>query len=359
MLGSPEVSLQDKTTQWLLGQDHPGIRYWTLRDLLSAPENDTECKKYRDKIASYGPVAELLNEQNPNGYWAEPEDCYWPKWRATVWPLILLAELGMSGDHPRIRSGCEYFLSMAMSQDKSWPPPSFPEGDLTGYRLLWEPCVTGNMARTLVEFGYGEDPRVREMFEWLVRTQLPDGGWNCEVGTWGKEVHHSSFMSTIEPLWAFSALGAGRWPQGGKEAVARACEFLLMHHLYKSDHTFKVINEEWTRLHFPMFYFYDILHGLRVLTALGYGRDERTRDALDLLKSKRLPDGTWPMEASFLNLPKFNFVKDRETGQWHEARGQGMTDVPEIYASLGPVGRSNPWVTLNALRILHILEKES
>ena len=107
------------------------------------------------------------------------------------------------------------------------------------------------------------------MFEFLVETQLPDGGWNCEFGEWGVKINHSSFMSTIEPLWAFSALDRSLWPQGSKEVVERAAEFMLMHRLYKSDRTGKVIDEEWTRLHFPLFYFYDILHGLRVPADLG------------------------------------------------------------------------------------------
>ncbi len=346
----------EKTIKWLHAQENPGISYWTLREIQAASENDPEARSYRDKISSFEPVRTLLDEQHSEGYWGEPEDCYWPKWRATVWPLILLAEMGVPGDHPRIRRACEYFLKMMTGQDRSWPPRKYPDDDLTRYRLLWESCVTGNMARTLVEFGYGDDPRVREMFEWLVRYQLPDGGWNCEVGEWGKEVCHSSFMSTVEPLWAFSALEPGKWPKDGREAVARGVEFLLMHRLFKSDRTGNVINEEWTRLHFPLFYFYDILHGLRVVTALGFGPDERVGDALELLLNKRLPDGTWPLEASFVNMPRWNFLKDPATGVWSEARRPETVVVPSIYGSLGEVGRPNPWTTLNALRVLKRLE---
>jgi hypothetical protein len=41
-----------------------------------------------------------------------------------------------------------------------------------------------------------------------------------------------------------------------------------------------------------MYYFYDTLHGLRVLTKLGFSDDERIRDATHLLLSKRSPNGT-------------------------------------------------------------------
>ncbi len=229
--------------------------------------------------------------------------------------------------------------------------------------------MTGNMARTLAEFGFENDPRVREMFEWLVRYQRDDGGWNCETaGRDGGDVHHSSFMSTIEPLWAFSSLDPQKWPRGGREAVERGVEFMLMHHLFKSDKSGKVIQPEWTQLHFPLFYFYDILHGLRVATELGFGGDDRTKDARELLLSKRLPDGPWPMEATYLRSLRRNFVKDERMGQWHSVREEGVdlsnvyksagkvVEVPNIYSSLGEIGKANPWVTLNALRALKGLE---
>ncbi len=356
MTKSVEVEKRDPGISWLLGSDSPSVRYWALRDLLGMPENDPGVVGVRKRIASWAPIEGLLKEQHADGYWAEPEDVYWPKWKATVWPLILLAEMGVPGELPAVKRGCDYFLRMMDSQDRSWPPPNYPENDSQGqwpaYRSVWEPCVTGNMARTLTVFGSGDDRRVREMFEWLVKYQLPDGGWNCEPGPWQKEVFHSSFMSTIEPLWAFSALPSQKWPKGGKEVVERACEFLLMHRLYKSDKTGRVVHEWWTNLHFPLFYFYDILHGLRVLTSLGYRSDERMSDAVKLLLSKRLPDGTWPLEASFVETPKRNLVKDSTTGQWSVVKGEKVTDVPHVYSSLGFVGQPNLWVTLNALRVL-------
>jgi len=361
-----EVSKWDQAVAWLLKNENPGVRYWTLRDVLGRSESDTDVVAALNGIASWGPVAEYLREQHPMGYWGDGEDVYWPKWRATVWALILLAEIGVPGTHPSIEKGGEYFLRLMDGQDRSWPPPKYPDEDLRGWRLVWEPCVTGNMARTLAEFGFENDPRVREMFEWLVKNQRDDGGWNCETEkrNGAGAVHHSSFMSTIEPLWAFSSLDPQKWPRGGREAVERGVEFMLVHHLFKSDTSGKVIRPEWTQLHFPLFYFYDILHGLRVVTALGFGGDERTKDGRDLLLSKRLSDGTWALEATYLRALRRNFVKEEKTGQWHSVQEEGVdlsnvyksagkvVEVPSIYASLGEVGKPNPWVTLNALRAL-------
>jgi len=355
MIGTVELQEGGKVVTWLLSQN-PAVKYLTLRDLLGRPENDPEVRTAKESIMSWSPVSELLGEQHTDGYWGEPEDVYWPKWKATVWPLILLAEIGVPKEHPAIQRACEYFLKVMDGQDRSWPPPDYSDkgarGQWPAWQSVWEPCVMGNMARTLTVFGFAEDPRVREMFEWLVRYPLPDGGWNCEPGPWGREVFHSSFMSTVEPLWAFSALPVQKWPKGGRKVVERACEFMLLHRLYKSDRTGQVINEDWTKLHFPLFYFYDILHGLRVLTALDYGGDERVKDAVELLWSKRLNNGLWPMEATFLHHPKRNWVKDSRTGDWGIVKEKSIMEVPRIYSCLGPVGEPNPWVTLNAMRAL-------
>src|SRR6266566_4124528 len=61
-----------------------------------------------------------------------------------------------------------------------------------------------------------------------------------------------------------------------KQYINDGAEFLLMHHVYKSDnHHWQETYPFFTKLHFPMYYFYDILHALRVLTKLGYGDDDR------------------------------------------------------------------------------------
>jgi len=217
MTKSVEVERQDQALTWLVGSEVPSVRYLTLRDLLGRPENDPDVVVARKRIASWSPIEELLAEQQPNGYWGEPEDVYWPKWRATVWPLILLAEMGVPGELSAVKRSCEYFLRIMVAQDRSWPPPDLSEKDGQGqwpaWRSVWEPCVTGNMARTLTVLGFGEDRRVRDMFEWLVRTQLPDGGWNCEPGA-GKRsvpqflhVHGRTVMGVFRPAVSEMAEG--------------------------------------------------------------------------------------------------------------------------------------------------------
>jgi hypothetical protein len=59
------------------------------------------------------------------------------------------------------------------------------------------------------------------------------------------------------------------------------------------------MNHRFVLLHYPLYWHYDILFGLKVLAEAGLLGDPRCKAALDLLQSKRLPDGGFPAEDSY------------------------------------------------------------
>ncbi len=245
---------------------------------------------------------------------------------------MLLAEMGVPPDD-RIKAECERFFDLHQVDTGAFACPS----KLERARRRWdEACLTGNMVRTLFKFGYGEDRRVQRAVDWFPEHQQEDGGWNCDYPE--KKVKHSSFMSTVEPLWAYSEIPRRKWTRRMKRSIERGAEFLLMHRVYKSDnHHWRPTYPFFTQLHFPMYYFYDALHGLRVLTKLGYADDERIRDAVHLLLSKQNPDGTWNLEGDWY----------RE-GDLFYPSGKGrktLVDVEEL-------GKPSKWITLNCYRVL-------
>ncbi|MBI3505199.1 MAG: hypothetical protein HY059_10175 [Proteobacteria bacterium] len=330
---------------WLLEESCPPARYLTQRLVLGLPEEVAAAA--RAKICDWEPVANLLAQQAPEGYWRHPEDCWWPKWTATTWPLLVLAELGAPGTDPRVKKACEFWLKTAGAQSREFPAPQDPKDPLAGFRSLWEPCGTGNMLRTLSVLGYGRDKRVLELAAWLPKHQLPDGGWNCTAGEWGVDVKCSSFCSTIEPLWGFASMDRSHWTPEVWHAVPGAVEFLLERFLYRSRRTGKIVDEEWTRLHFPLFYFYDILHALRVLADLELTQDGRDRDALSVLEVKRGADGRWRLEGDASRLEATSLVKT--PGGWKPGQS---TEPLELLDALGKVGEPSKFVTLHALSVL-------
>src|SRR6058998_1255494 len=58
---------------WLLEEDQPSVRYYTLLDLLGRKENDPEVREAYSKIPRRGWAKDILELQKPGGYW-EPNE---------------------------------------------------------------------------------------------------------------------------------------------------------------------------------------------------------------------------------------------------------------------------------------------
>ena len=89
------------------------------------------------------------------------------------------------------------------------------------------------------------------------------------------------------------------------------------------------------QLHYPLYWHYDILHGLKVLVEAGFVHDRRCEDALDLLESKQLPDGGWPAERKY-------YKASQALAAGNDYIDWGGTSQKTM----------NPWVTVDALYVL-------
>jgi hypothetical protein len=98
-----------------------------------------------------------------------------------------------------------------------------------------------------------------------------------------------------------------------------------------------VIHREWTKLHYPPYWHYDILQALLILTRLDLVGDPRAGDALDVLEGKRLKDGRW-----------------RPGGYWWRPPGNAGSNVEVVDWGRGA---PNEMITLNALRVLRAAER--
>ena len=159
--------LRGDSVSWLLESENPGVRYLALRDLMDA--DDAEMKSARKKAHKEGPIAYILSRMDEDGYWKRPGTGYGPKYKSTVWALILLAQLGASvHEDKRIKRACRYYLDHALNPGGqiSAMTNNSPSGTVD--------CLQGNMLWSLMELGY-DDPRMKKAYEWMACTVTSDG----------------------------------------------------------------------------------------------------------------------------------------------------------------------------------------
>ena len=159
--------LKGDSLAWLLEAENPGVRYLALRDLLDYPENAAELRAARAEAHQNGPIAAVLAEQDPAGYWVEPGPGYNPKYRSSVWSVTLLAQLGASVEEdPRIALACDYLLQHNLTRTGQFTTSGAPSGTVD--------CLQGNLSWGLLELGC-DDPRLDIAFDWMARSVTGEG----------------------------------------------------------------------------------------------------------------------------------------------------------------------------------------
>ena len=290
---------------WLLEDDNPSVKYWTLRNLLDYAADDPRVVSAREKIMTTGPVPMILARLNDAGHYDDPDTTrsygteraacgYLPKYQATIWQLILFAELGANPLDPRIQRTCEYVL------DHAWQPDGL--FSMMGSQFF-APCFQGNMIYALTTLGFGKDPRVCEARKVLVEyTRFDDGGFKTPE-TWpyrGKKDRcssgHSCYAGCLKALRATTTIPRLHWDEQLRDFIARGVEFFCVHRVYHASHTpDRLLHKDIDAIAFPTFVFGDFLEVLTTLLELGV-RDAWMQDAVDLLIAKQSPNGRWRLE---------------------------------------------------------------
>jgi hypothetical protein len=324
---------------WLLEEESPGVRFLTLRDLLDCPEEDPELRSARSQAYTHGPIAEILANMYAEGYWVEPGPGYNPKYRSTVWAVILLAQLGASAlQDEQVAQACSYILDHALTSGGQFSTSGAPSGTVD--------CLQGNLCWALVQMQY-EDPRLDLAYEWMARSLTGEGVAPAS----DRQAALRYYAGKCGPLFACGAnnklacaWGATKvmqafsvWPEDRRtplieNAIQQGIGFLLgtdpAEANYPSGWSDKP-SGNWWKFGFPVFYVTDLLQIVEALVGLGYGRDPRLENALSIVRQKQDPQGRWALEYDYTGKTWVNF---------------------------GAKKKPNPWVTLRALRVLKALE---
>jgi len=315
---------------WLLEENNPSINYFTQLSLLNKSPDDPNVLHSKRSIMEKGIVPKILAKQNEDGSWGVRSKFYRDKYRGTAWTLLILAELGVDPDDPRIKKACEFILSH--SQEPESGGFSYDQSAKTGFGLSSGiiPCLSGNMVYALVKLGYLEDERVKKAIDWIVRVQRTDDGDTAPTDTiylryktcWGK---HSCHMGVAKAFKALTAIPQEKRSDEVNRKINEFAEYFLKHHLFKKSHDLQTISRPgWLKLGFPLMYQTDVLELLNIFAELNI-RDDRLNEAIDVIKSKQMPDGTWKLES---------------------------TNNGRMLVSIETKGLSSKWITLKALKTL-------
>lgn len=321
----------------LLNSAEPSIRFKILVNVFDEDPLSLKLKKIREEIRNSPRVKTLLSSRNTKGEIVSKRNVY-DKWQGAHWIMSSLAELCYPPGDESLIPVKEQILNFWLDDfyfrefEAAKHTDCYKHEGVPIMQGRYRRCASqqGNALYFLQQLGL-EDERFDVLAERLMHWQWDDGGWNCDKNP---TATNSSFMESLLPLRGLALYHQLSKRRSTKNAVIRAAEIFLKRELYLGKRSGKIIHPEFINLHYPLYWHYDILGGLKVLAEAGFINDKRCSKALDLLESKRL-NGGWPAEKSYYKVSK-------------------VMEHGADYVDWGGTGKkkANGWVTADALYVL-------
>jgi hypothetical protein len=310
--------------EWLLDSD-PAIRWQVLRDVLHAPADQVAAERARVETEGWG--ARLLALRDADGQWdggacfprrvvddwragIQPDFSQGQPWTSTLPTLMVLRDLGLDPGSSAARTTIRLVADNCRWEHDG---QAFFDGEV-------EPCINGRTLSIGAYFGADVDGLVLRLLD----DQLADGGWNCESENGATVSSFDSTICVLEGLLEYEL-------SGGRAAVAesrrRAEEYLLQRQLFRRKSTGEVPAERWLQFSWPPRWHYDVLRALDYFRRTGQGPDGRIAEAVQLVRDKRRPDGTWVLESTHPGETHFEFEDgDGQPSRWNTLRALRVLD---------------------------------
>ena len=311
-------------TDWLLDGD-PAIRWQVLRDLVATPAEQIAAERARVESEGWG--ARLLAVRDSDGQWdggacfpgriaeawragIEPDFSHGQPWTSTLPTLMLLRDLGLDPECPAAR---ETIQRVAANCRWEHDGEAFFDGEV-------EACINGRTLSIGAYFGVNVDGLATA----LLADQLDDGGWNCWTEHGATVSSFDSTICVIEGLLDYE-LSGGEVPVAA--ARGRGQEYLLARQLFRRRSTGEVPVERFLQFSWPPRWHYDVLRALDYFRRTGEVPDERAAEAVQVVRDKRQPDGTWLLENTHPGETWFEFEDgDGSPSRWNTLRALRVLD---------------------------------
>jgi hypothetical protein len=301
---------------FLLGDEaDPSIRWQAMRDLDDASLDAIAAERAMVAVEGWG--ARLLALQADDGMW--DGGVYNPSWRTpeyrathpgqpwtgTMHVLKLLYELGADPASPEMQRAIALVRDQVRWDDND---ELFFDGDI-------EECTNG----AILSLGSAYGQRVDAVVGWLLDTQLSDGGWNCDRPEGSTRSSFHSVICVLEGLLEHERATGGT--AATSEARRRGEEYLLERGLMRRKSDGELVDATYLMFSFPTRWHYDVLRALDYFRATGAPADSRVAEAVQLVRDKRRPDGTWALENTHAGEVPFPLEgADGEPSRWNTLR---------------------------------------
>lgn len=290
--------------EWLLKGD-VSLQYQVYRDLLG-----TDRKELQDSIESEGWGKRFLSLRKPDGNWGLK--FYQPKWTSTHYTLLDLRNLCISPQNELVKESIEIILKNEKGPDGGIRPVSKEQ--------KCDVCLNGMFLNYASYFKADEDA-LKSVIDFILDQKMSDGGFNCRLNRFGAK--HSSLHSTLSVLEGITEyqFNGYRYRTDELEQVRQSgVGFILLHQLFISDRTGKIINKDFLKLTYPCRWRYDVLKALDYFRYANVNWDDRMQPAIDVVLKKRNKDGTWNNTAKHPGQVHFEMEKAGKPGRWNTLR---------------------------------------
>ena len=282
-------------------------------------------------------IERIFAAQNENGFWKVLSKThkyypdylhYVPNFRATLWTLITLADLGYDKNDKRIKGPLEKI------KDHFFDP------EFGIYSLKEDhfpiPCLNGNLVYLDCYFNGKPSEKSLKALDFFYRYQRFDDGeydtpknkFCSNTSCYGK---HSCYWGIVKLFKGISFLPHQYRTKEIKDLLDRCIRYVLLHKVcYSSHKPDRIMIQKMDRLTFPNMYKSDFLEILWLLKREQVQSDA-LKPALELLKSKQQKDGFWHLERKIHNM----------------------------HTSIGQVNRPNLFITNRAIEVLGFYEKDA
>ena len=339
---------------WLTEDSAPPVACLARHHLLGEDTDSRKMKSLWRRRNEYPPVARMLDRLDDciaKGNRKKPGKEFWgnyKKYQGAYWTLIILAELYADGRDKRIKKLTEHVLAAQL------PNGGFSASSKPHYEIV---CLTANVLRAAVQFGYGDDERVLAGYKRLTDRILPHRGVPC-IALDGVLLTKCK-MTLPQTLRCLAVAPKGAPKKKLKMArdllVKQLLEVRVYRYVRPDFKTYQVTVSQrlkgvlvrevkakwlarhkvktkdllpkrgWLRFGFPRSYNPDLLEAMLALAELGVKHTRAVDEALDHIESKRGRDGRWTLDDSLNG---------------------------KMLASIEYKGRPSKWITLRAMIVL-------